>query len=280
MTGLLRRLLGAHGGADAWRRTRTISVHHRFRGALWELKDTEGLLEDARTTVRVQQQWSRQSPFGPLGYESTVTPDLVLIETGDDEDEVVEELQDPRASFAGHVLSTPWTPAQLAYFTGYTMWACLTEPWSLTFPGVRTEEVGPWVEGGKTWQRLRVVHPGGTATHSPVQTLYVDADGMLRRRDYEVDIAGSFPSVHYASGFEEHGGLVLATHHEVFPRSGDGHPVTAPVVVSIDLDRIQVDSMPPRAAPSAEASPPRRSSPRPASDRSSRAARRPRQRTR
>ncbi len=61
----------------------------------------------------------------------------------------------PCASSAGHVLSAPWTPAQPACFTGYAMWACLTEPWSLAFPGVRTEEVGPWVEDGETWQSIR-----------------------------------------------------------------------------------------------------------------------------
>ncbi|MBB2903611.1 hypothetical protein FHR75_004454 [Kineococcus radiotolerans] len=241
MTETLDRLITAHGGADAWRRTRTISAHHHFGGVLWKVKGVEGLLEDARTTVRVQDQWTSQAPFGPLGYWSTVTADRVLVETGDDEDEIVEELRNPRATFTGHVLETPWTPAQLAYFSGYAMWTYLTEPWSLILPGVQTEEIGPWSEGGETWQRLRVTYPKTIATHSPVQTVYVDADGLLRRRDYEVDIAGGSPSVHYASRFETVSGLVLATHREIFVRDDAGHAVPEPVIVSINLDRILVE---------------------------------------
>lgn len=242
MNRILDRLLAGHGGAQNWCRAQTISVHHRFGGALWAIKGVEGLLADARTTVRVHEEWTTQSPFGPQGLRSTTIPDRVVLETDDDEDELVEELKDPRSSFTGHVLETPWTPVQLAYFSGYAMWTYLTEPASLLHPGVRVEEVGPWSEDGETWDRLRVTYPASVATHSPVQTVYVDADGLLRRRDYEVDIAGGSPSAHYASGFEEHGGLVLATRRRILVRGEDGHPVTEPVIVSIDLDGIRVES--------------------------------------
>ncbi|WP_432542628.1 hypothetical protein [Kineococcus sp. SYSU DK002] len=244
MASTLDRLLAAHGGAENWRRARTVSVHHRFGGVLWDVKGVRGLLDDARTTVRVQEEWTTQAPFGPQGLRSTTTPDRVVLETDDDEDETVEELEDPRASFTGHVLETPWTPAQLAYFSGYAMWTYLTEPWSLTLPGVRTEEHGTWTEGGETFTRLRVTYPASIATHSPVQTVHVDAEGLLRRRDYDVDIAGGSPSVHLADGFEEHGGLVLATRRRVFVRDPDGNPVTDPVIVSIDLDDVRVETGP------------------------------------
>jgi hypothetical protein len=37
---------------------------------------------------------------------------------------------------------------QLAYFAGYAMWTYLSEPYSLTLPGVHTEELGKWNEDG------------------------------------------------------------------------------------------------------------------------------------
>jgi hypothetical protein len=47
---------------------------------------------------------------------------------------VVEERANPRASFAGHVLETPWDRIQLAYFRGYAMWTYLTTPFVLPEP--------------------------------------------------------------------------------------------------------------------------------------------------
>src|SRR5689334_10233503 len=58
-------------------------------------------------------------------------PHRIAVE--DDNGAVVEELLDPRASFAGHDLTTPWTRLQRAYFSGYAMWTYVTEPISLTF---------------------------------------------------------------------------------------------------------------------------------------------------
>jgi hypothetical protein len=40
---------------------------------------------------------------------------------------------------------------QLAYFSGFAKWTYLSEPVSLTLPGVQTEEIEPWTEdGGRT----------------------------------------------------------------------------------------------------------------------------------
>ncbi|MFD0327250.1 hypothetical protein ACFQZC_01160 [Streptacidiphilus monticola] len=38
-----------------------------------------------------------------------------------------------------------------------------------------------------------MTYPDTVATHSPHQVLYIDDDGLIRRRDYQVDIAGGSP---------------------------------------------------------------------------------------
>ncbi|MFE3957521.1 hypothetical protein ACFXPS_25495 [Nocardia sp. NPDC059091] len=71
----------------------------------------------------------------------------------------------------------------MTYFSGYAMWTYLSEPYSLTLPGVYTEQLSTWHEQGETWRRLGVQYPDTIATHSPKQVLYIDPDGLIRRRD-------------------------------------------------------------------------------------------------
>ena len=46
-------------------------------------------------------------------------------------------------------------------------------------PGVEAEELEPRQTEGGGWRRLAVRFPGEIATHSAVQTLYFDGDGLL-----------------------------------------------------------------------------------------------------
>lgn len=240
-TTLLDRIVDAHGGTR-WADVSTISANRHFGGVFWGLKQVPGIAEEGRFTVDLRRQRTSLDHFGADDLRTEFTGDHVaVVRTTPHGDEVVEELADPRSSFRGHVLETPWNRLQLAYFTGYAMWTYNTEPWSFTVPGVHVEEVGPWTEpDGATWDRLRVTYPDSIATHTPTQTLYADADGVLRRRDYEVDIAGASPSVEYMTGQTWVDGLLLATEREIFVRDGDGRALPEPLIVSIGIDDIVV----------------------------------------
>lgn len=150
---------------------------------------------------------------------------------------MVEELLQPRASFQGHTLETPWSDLQLAYFVGCAMWTYLNTPFLLARPGVESEEIEPWKEAGETWRRLKVRLPEDIATHSTEQTLYFDQQGLLKRHDYDVEISGGTPAAHYVSDLKEFSGIVFPTKRRIFPRQPDGHSVSEPLVVSIDLDQ-------------------------------------------
>jgi predicted NUDIX family NTP pyrophosphohydrolase len=61
--------------------------------------------------------------------------------------EVLEELREPRATFAGHTLETPWSALQLAYFAGCAMWTYLNTPFLLAHPGGpfwKDRDLGAW----------------------------------------------------------------------------------------------------------------------------------------
>jgi hypothetical protein len=128
---------------------------------------------------------------------------------------------------------------QLADFAGYAMWTYLNTPFLFALPGIKTEELDTWQEDGASWRRLKVRFPERVATHSAEQTFYFDQQGLLRRHDYDVDVAGGTPAAHYVSASTEVSGIVVPTRHRIFPRQPDGSSAPAPLVVSIDISDIE-----------------------------------------
>ncbi|MDP3844103.1 MAG: hypothetical protein Q8Q81_16310 [Oxalobacteraceae bacterium] len=105
---------------------------------------------------------------------------------------VVQERRDARKSFDGHTMNMPWDPLHRAYFNGYALRLYLTTPFFMAMPGFELTEIEPWKEGGETWRELRARFPEHIATHSREQDFYFGADGLVRRHDYHIDVAGGF----------------------------------------------------------------------------------------
>jgi hypothetical protein len=234
---LLSNVIEAHGGLDRWNSFTTLSAHLSQGGVIWPLKGKAGMLDEVDVQIKLHHPWTSHSPFGAPGRRTSVTPHRVAIE-GADGAILVEELQ-PRASFAGHQLDTPWSDAQLAYFVGYAIWNYFTMPFLLSGPGFAVTELAPWEENGQSWHRLQVTFPQELATHSPVQTFYFSHDGLLRRHDYEVDISGGAPAVHYLSEHVSVQGITVPTRHMIYVRDADGGHQAEPLVVSIHASALQ-----------------------------------------
>jgi hypothetical protein len=186
--------------------------------------------------AELHQQRVSHHPFGSADRRSAFTPRRVAIETtaGD----ILEELNDPFASFEGHTLETPWSTPQLAYFVGISMWTYLTQPFTYALPGFEISELDPWQEKGEEWRRLHLVWPSNLATHSNEQTLYIGSDGLLRRHDYDIVIQANAPGAHYFSDYTEVAGIRLPTQHKIVQRTPGGGSLDKPVLVSIDLSEI------------------------------------------
>ena len=236
MDDLAKRIIDAHGGLERWRSFKTVTAHLVQGGALWGLKGKAGVLDDTNVTVDLRREHASHAPFGDAGRKSSFTPDLVELQNP--QGDTIEALPNPRASFAGHTLETPWSDLQLAYFAGIAMWTYLNMPFLLAEEGVESTAIGAWQEKGDTWQRLHVRFPAHIATHSTEQTLYVGDDGLLRRHDYDVEIAGDTPGAHYVSDYREVDGMLFPTKRRIYPRQPDGQSLAEPLVVSIDLDHI------------------------------------------
>lgn len=238
MDPLAQDIIDAHGGLERWKTFGSLSAHLVQGGALWMLKGKAGVLDDTTVTIALDRQHAAHAPFGEVAARSSFTPGLVQL-LGDD-DVVLSSLPDPRASFTGHGLDTPWNDLQLAYFAGLAMWTYLTMPFLLAADGVVSRRIDDWQVDGETWRRLEVTFPPEIATHSTRQTLHVGPDGLLRQHDYDVEIAGNTPGAHLISDYVEVQGIRFPTKRRIFPRQPDGRAMAEPLVVSIDLDRIEL----------------------------------------
>src|SRR5713101_9285192 len=214
MTDLLETVIEAYGGLERWNQLDAVSVHGVNGGVLWALKGQAGVVDDVFVRANLHQERESHHPFGAPDRRSAFTPERVAIETTTGE--VIEALEQPRASFAGHTLETPWTTLQLAYFVGTAMWTYLTQPFTFAMTGFKTAELDPWQENGEQQRRLRVVWPNYLATHSTVQTVYFGDDGLIRREDYDVEILGGSVGAHYMSGYTRVAGIMIPTMHRIF----------------------------------------------------------------
>lgn len=239
MSKLQREVLEAHGGLKRFQSYSFLSARlHQF-GILWDLKGKPDVLTHANVRVNLKEEEVSHWPFHPTQNRSRFTPGEVTIETPNGD--VVERLAQPRASFAGFAMETHWSDPQLAYFAGYTMWTYLTAPFILMQPGVVAEEIEPWTEKGETWRRLRVSFPQAIATHSKEQTFYVDANGLIRRHDYEVEIQGNNAAARYLLDPVTVEGIVLPSGFRVYPRKPDNTPAAEPLIVGVDITDYRIE---------------------------------------
>lgn len=242
---LLKDVLDAHGGVGRWRTFARISARVVTGGSLWSLKGMPIDASPRRMTSDFTRQWTRTEPFGDADWQMTYQPDRVVIAT--QAGHPIAEQPLPRETFAGHAWATPWTPLQLGYFNGYAMWTYYNLPFLLGEPGVETNEIASIELDGRRLRGLRAVFGPDIHTHSREQALYFDDDGLLRRQDYQVDVAGGTRAAHLISDYVEVQGLRLPTRRRVFMRNEDGSFAPDRLLVSVDLSDFEVS--PRRPAP-------------------------------
>ncbi len=238
MNTLVEGTIAAHGGMKRWNELQSVTAHLDEGGALWSLKGHPEMLGETNVTVGTRSEWASHHPFLAARARTRFEPHRVALER--ENGELIEELKQPRASFAGHGLETPWSKLQLAYFSGYAMWTYLNLPFLLARSDVVSEEGPSWQENGETLRRLQICFPADIATHSAKQTLYIDREGLLKRHDYDVDISGRTPAAHYFGEYQEAGGIMFPTKHDIFPRQPDNTPNRELLVVSIGLSNFDL----------------------------------------
>lgn len=233
--GLLDRVVEAHGGLERWHEVRYLDVRLTVSGGLFQIKGQPEGLHDVLMRIETQRSAVTFAPFGRPDCRGHFTPTRVWIE--DREGRVVEERADPRASFAGHVLTTPWDRLHLLYFAGYANWNYFTAPFLLTQFGVDIQEIGQHEKNGETWQRLQVKFPSTIPTHSAEQTFYYNDKGLLQRHDYVAEVAGAV-GAHYSFDHALFSGLVFPTLRRVVGLTPTGPLISGPTAILLLISDI------------------------------------------
>src|SRR5271154_2207754 len=236
MNELLDRAVAAHGGLDRWNQVKSITASASITGGLWPLKGQADALNDVRFEVDTTQQRLTMD-FAGQDKQSVFEPRRVVIQRRDGT--LTETREDPERSFDGHQPQTPWDDIHLAYFTGEALWTYLTTPFLYTRPGFVTEEITPIEADGEMWRRLKVTFPDHIATHTRQQISCFGPDGLLRRHDFTIDVLGGAPSLLYAAGYRDVGGIIIPATRRGYAYQGDYQLVPEPLLVAIDMHGIR-----------------------------------------
>jgi hypothetical protein len=234
---LLASIVEAHGGLDRCRSFNSVEATIVTGGALWDMKNVTQDQNPRRMSISLHNEVSSVAPFGDPDWHTEFTPERIAILR--DDGTVVAERCDPRASFAGHEMTTPWDPLHRAYFNGYAMWTYLTTPFLLAMDGVQVTEGRAWTEGSETWRVLRARFPRSIATHSTLQDFFFGDDFLLRRHDYNVEVAGGFAAAQLVYDYIEADGIRLPSRRRAYIRGTDSRPRLDSLLVSIDISDVR-----------------------------------------
>lgn len=237
MNHFLAEIIEAHGGMERWKARTKVEATIVTGGGFFALK---GLVQDRsprRMTVWLHEERSSVQPYGAPDQRTMFTPDRITIEKFDGT--IIAERRAPKDSFAGHQMNTPWDPIHRAYFNGEALWTYLVTPFFLAMDGVRVEETEPWQEGTQTWRVLRTWLPGSIESHSAIQDFFFDDALLLRRHDYQVNIAGGFAAAQLTSDHITVDGIRLPTKRRAYTRGPDRRPVLDMLMVAIDFSSVR-----------------------------------------
>jgi hypothetical protein len=234
---LLDRVLEAHGGLARYDGFEKVEAEIVGGGGLFRFKGSPPVAGPRHVTIWLHEQRATIAPAGAADQFVLFTPDRVAIERTDGS--VVAERAAPRDAFAGHQMSTPWDVLHQAWFSGQAQSTYFKTPFLLAGNGVEVEEVEPWQEGPETWRVLRATFPASLETHSRVQHFYFGEDLMLRRHDYQLNMAGGFGAAQITSDTILADGIRLVSKRRAYARTPDGRPIPEMLLVSIDISKVK-----------------------------------------
>ena len=114
MNDLLKLAIKAHGGLERWRQVRSLQARVTLNGTLWRIKGRPNGLPGVLMRADTRQPALTITPFPSPGSVGHFAPDRVWI--AGENNKLVSELNKPRDSLAGAVLTTTWNELQELYF--------------------------------------------------------------------------------------------------------------------------------------------------------------------
>jgi len=112
---LLELAVKAHGELDRWNKVNAIKVAASITGGIWYVKGKGDFLKNVVLTVETRNE-RLTVDFPGQDKRALFEPKRIVIEKADGT--VIEERNDPEASFQGQLRETPWDDIHVIYFVG------------------------------------------------------------------------------------------------------------------------------------------------------------------
>jgi hypothetical protein len=237
MNELLNLAVKAHGGLDRWNKVKALKVAASITGAIWFVKGKGDFLKDVVLTAETRNE-RLIVDFPGQNRRATFEPNRIVIETADGT--LIEARDNPEETFKGQQRDTPWNDIHVIYFVGEALWTYLNTPFLYTHEGFTTQEIPSIQVDGETWRRLNVTFPDNVKSHTREQISCFGPDGLLRRHDYTVDILGGATGLNYASDYRDVDGIIVPARRRVYAYEGDYQLVKEPLLVAIDMGKIEL----------------------------------------
>jgi hypothetical protein len=236
---LVNVAIEAHGGLSRWCQIKSIDLKLSIGSGLWQLKGLPWL-RDVSLHIDPKTPSVTTTPFTGDGRRGHFLPNRVWID--DDAGRLIQERKDPRKSFEGHSLTTPWDKLHELYFVSYALWNYFVTPFVFREPGLVTKEIEPYEEMGETWRRLHVTYPDNMPTHCKEQVFFFNEKGVLQRLDYAADVVGApgAPGAHYCFDHQNFDGLLVPTLRRVVSRVGSKPKPSGPTLVLVQIGDVVI----------------------------------------
>ena len=227
---LLDEAIEASGGLPLWNRLTRFTLQLSIEGSLLTRVSEAACFKDIVAEGCFRRRFVRLTGFANADRSGVYRPDHVTIENS--EGDVLRTWNNPHQPLH-HGAEEPFQEEPyLVFLCGFSIWNYLITPFLMAHPGVQIEELPPWHEQDQPWRRLQVVFPPDLVTHSPVQTFYFDATGLLRRTDHHLF---GIKVANYSSAHQSFCGIVIPTLRRSLTLEADGTVIAKPSLLDVEI---------------------------------------------
>ena len=112
MKNVLELALEAHGGLTRWSQLKTVTADLSVTGALWQIKGHAPELQQIRIEVETASPGANDALPRPGQTHNLHSEFLVTVET--EGGRLLQSRENPRSSFDGQLLNSPWDELHVA----------------------------------------------------------------------------------------------------------------------------------------------------------------------
>ena len=239
MRKIVEQIIDAHGGASRWQELASVEAVISVEGFLFRAK-RRPTLNHIRVRASTREPHFVFYDYPVLGQNSEFlgNEEVRITAAGN---QVLANRLNPRTAFKGFRRQLYWDELDFTYFGGYATWNYLVTPFLFLSDIFLFEKLETSSADSEYPLCLKVNFPQDLPTHCKTQIFYFDGDYLLRRLDYTAEVVSRWArAAHICDNYQDFDGLKIPTRRRVLPLFFGSKPLSAPVIVAIDIHEIHL----------------------------------------